>query len=86
MDMLDNLVLDTDSYKPSHIFQFPQKTTNAFYYLESRGGRYGSTVFFGLQILLETLAKRVTKENVEEAAEFLQLMVNHSTRKLGCTL
>lgn len=71
--MLYNMLLDTDSYKFSHWKQYPPKTTNAFFYLESRGGRYCETVFFGLQyILKEYLSKPVTAEMVEEAKAFAE--------------
>ncbi|MGH1560632.1 nicotinamide phosphoribosyltransferase domain-containing protein [Caulobacter segnis] len=49
--MFDNLVLNTDSYKASHWLQYPPGTTGAFSYVESRGGRYDRTVFFGLQAI-----------------------------------
>jgi nicotinamide phosphoribosyltransferase len=67
-----NLILDTDSYKISHYKQYPFgdnfKTTGMFSYLESRGGKWDSTVFFGLQyILKEYLSKPVTMADVEEA-------------------
>lgn len=66
-----NLILDTDSYKFSHWLQYPPGTSKMFSYLESRGGKYGQTLFFGLQyILKEYLSKPITKEMVEEAAEF----------------
>ena len=47
-----NLLLDTDSYKASHWLQYPPGTEGMYSYLESRGGRYGQTLFFGLQYLL----------------------------------
>jgi len=63
-----NPILKTDSYKASHFLQYPPDTTNMYSYLESRGGRYGSTVFFGLQYyLMEHLSERVTLADVEEA-------------------
>jgi nicotinamide phosphoribosyltransferase len=66
-----NIILDSDSYKASHWMQYPPGTRGLYSYLESRGGRYGQTVFFGLQYYLkEYLTRRVTKENVEEAAAF----------------
>ena len=66
-----NPLLDTDSYKMSHWLQFPPNTTNMFYYLESRGGRYGQTIFFGLQyILKEYLDITITEEMVLEAEAF----------------
>lgn len=70
-NMLDeNPLLDTDSYKASHYLQYPPGTTSMFSYVESRGGKYDSTVFFGLQYLLKILSKPVTVEMVEEAKEF----------------
>lgn len=69
--MKSNLILDTDSYKSSHFLQYSPRTSAMFSYLESRGGRYGSTVFFGLQYLLkEYLTTPVTKEDVDEAEAF----------------
>ncbi|WP_102127756.1 nicotinate phosphoribosyltransferase [Deinococcus planocerae] len=68
-----NLILDTDSYKSSHFLQYPPETTRLFSYLESRGGRYPATRFFGLQYLLDRyLTRRVTRENVEEARALIE--------------
>jgi nicotinamide phosphoribosyltransferase len=47
--MKKNLILDTDSYKLSHYKQYPPATEQVFSYIESRGGVFDSTVFFGLQ-------------------------------------
>lgn len=67
----NNILLDTDSYKASHWLQYPENTTAMYSYLESRGGKFSSTVFFGLQYYLKKyLSRPITKENVEEAAEF----------------
>lgn len=72
--MFDNLVLNTDSYKASHWLQYPPGTTGAFSYVESRGGRYDRTVFFGLQAILKAeLGKPVTHAMIDEAAELLAL-------------
>ncbi|GHF53241.1 nicotinamide phosphoribosyltransferase [Deinococcus metalli] len=69
----DNLILDTDSYKSSHFLQYPQGTTRLFSYLESRGGKYPATRFFGLQYLLDRyLTRRVTAEMVEEARAVIE--------------
>lgn len=66
-----NLLLDTDSYKASHWLQYPRGTEGMYSYLESRGGRYGQTLFFGLQYLLrEYLTRRVTARDVDEARVF----------------
>lgn len=70
---MSNLILDTDSYKASHYLQYPPGTTNLFNYLESRGGSYDKTVFFGLQYLLqEYLSKPVSRADVLEAAKFFK--------------
>lgn len=69
----DNLILDTDSYKSSHFLQYPQGTTRLFSYLESRGGRYPQTRFFGLQYILDRyLTTRITAEMVEEARTLIE--------------
>lgn len=69
--MKNNLVLNTDSYKASHWLQYPPNTEKIFSYIESRGGVYDKTVFFGLQAFIkEYLLTPVTVEDVEEAAEF----------------
>lgn len=68
----DNLLLMTDSYKLSHYVQYPPGTTNVYSYLESRGGKFGWSEFFGLQYLLKKylVGKVVTQEKIDEAAEF----------------
>jgi nicotinamide phosphoribosyltransferase len=64
------LVLNTDSYKTSHYLQYPPGTTKVFSYIESRGGVYDRTVFFGLQyILKEFFSKPVTAQDVALAGE-----------------
>jgi len=69
---INNPILSTDSYKFSHYKQYPPKTTKVFSYIESRGGKFPSTIFFGLQMLLkETLSKPITKEMVIEAKEYV---------------
>ena len=61
-------LFDTDSYKVSHYRQYPPETTSMFSYIESRGGEYDETLFFGLQYYLkEYLSHRVTVEEVEKA-------------------
>jgi nicotinamide phosphoribosyltransferase len=70
MKCLDNLLLNTDSYKASHWLQYPPNTDATFFYVESRGGLYDRTVFFGLQaILKEYLAKPITHADVDEARD-----------------
>ena len=66
-----NPLLDTDSYKASHWLQYPPGTSGMFSYVESRGGRYPATVFFGLQYILKQYLN-ITIEDwmVEEAKAF----------------
>lgn len=51
--LIVNRLLLSDSYKVSHYKQYPPNTTNIYSYLESRGGKFKKTVFFGLQYLLK---------------------------------
>lgn len=67
-------LFDTDSYKVSHYLQYPPGTNSMFSYIESRGGEYYETVFFGLQYYLkEYLTHRVTVEEVKKAKEFFDV-------------
>ena len=71
--MHTNIILDTDSYKASHWLQYPPGTTGLYSYFESRGGRFGSTVFFGLQqVIKEYLTTPFTLADVEEAKAFFE--------------
>ena len=70
MHWLENPILNTDSYKASHWLQYPPNTDATFFYVESRGGLYDRTVFFGLQAIVKAyLADPVTHEHVDEARE-----------------
>lgn len=72
MHYLDNLLLNTDSYKASHWLQYPPGTDAAFFYVESRGGVYDQTVFFGLQsILKEAINRPVTHADIDDAKALL---------------
>lgn len=63
-----NIILDVDSYKVSMKDQYPPNTTGVYSYIESRGGEYDRTVFFGLQAYLkEYLANPITQEDIDEA-------------------
>lgn len=68
-----NLVLATDSYKFTHWKQYPPGTQFVYSYLESRGGMFEQTLFFGLQYyLLEYLQGVViSEEDVIEARNFV---------------
>lgn len=68
---MNNIILNTDSYKASHWLQYPPGTTKIYSYIESRGGEYDKTVMFGLQMFLqEYLSKPITLDMINEAEEF----------------
>lgn len=65
----ENLILKTDSYKPSHWRQYPPGTRGIYSFFESRGGDFDRTVFFGLQYILKRHLEgvRVSAKDIEEA-------------------
>ena len=67
----ENLILKTDSYKVSHWRQYPKGTSSVLSFLESRGGQFPESVFFGLQYLIKRhlLGAVVTAEDIAEARE-----------------
>lgn len=67
-----NIILNTDSYKCSQFNQYPQGTEYVYSYIESRGGAWDSTVFFGLQAFIkEYLLEPITMEDIDEAEEII---------------
>lgn len=60
-----SLIVDTDSYKVSMWKQYPPKTEYVSSYIEARGGRFDSAVFFGLQAFLKKLERPITADEVE---------------------
>jgi nicotinamide phosphoribosyltransferase len=72
MKLSKNLILNTDSYKVSMFKQYPVGTTGVYSYIESRGGRYDQTVFFGLQAFIkEYLLEPITQADIDIADEIL---------------
>ncbi|XP_014673125.1 PREDICTED: nicotinamide phosphoribosyltransferase-like [Priapulus caudatus] len=71
----ENIILQTDSYKVSHYKQYPPGTTALWGYFESRGGKFPTTVFFGLQYILKRwlVGPVLNKQMIREAAEFYKL-------------
>ena len=69
--METNILFDSDSYKASHWLQYPSDLTAMGAYLESRGGENPTTLFFGLQMLLQqSFITPITQADVDEAEEF----------------
>lgn len=65
-------ILNVDSYKCSMFLQYPVGTTGVYSYIESRGGRYDQTVFFGLQAFIkEYLLEPITQADIDIADEIL---------------
>jgi nicotinamide phosphoribosyltransferase len=65
---ISNILLNVDCYKHTHHAQYPPGTEYISSYIESRGGAYPVTLFFGLQAyLIETLSKPITLENILDA-------------------
>src|ERR1022692_1210729 len=69
----DNLILCSDAYKYSHPKFYGDEMTKMISYLESRGGKFAETVFYGLQIIFKTHLEGIafTREEVDEAYEYL---------------
>ena len=69
-----NLILNVDSYKTSHYLQYPKATEYLSCYIESRGGKFKNTLFFGLQMFLKKyFCKPITRENIDEAEEIIKI-------------
>ena len=72
MSLLANLILNADSYKASHYLQYPAGTSCVSSYIESRGGRFDRTVFFGLQMFIKQyLLTPITRADIDEAEALL---------------
>jgi nicotinamide phosphoribosyltransferase len=69
--MTNNLLLNSDYYKFTHSILYPKDINIVYSYLESRGGKFNSTVFFGLQYLLKEYftGQVVTQTKINEADE-----------------
>jgi nicotinamide phosphoribosyltransferase len=67
-----NFLLRTDSYKFTHWKQYPPNTTGIYSYLESRGGMFPNTVFFGLQYYLKAYFEgtRFSPADIAHADDF----------------
>ena len=69
MSESEDSILDTDSYKVTHWKQYPLGTEYIHSYLESRGGVFPTTVFFGLQYYL----KRYLSGTVVSSANVIEI-------------
>jgi nicotinamide phosphoribosyltransferase len=73
MKTQENFVLLADAYKYSHHKLYYPGTTKIYSYLESRGGQFDETIFFGLQYFLKYYLEGnvITKQKIDEAESFL---------------
>lgn len=66
-----NPLMNADSYKVGQWLQYPEGATAMFSYIESRGGVYDRTVFFGLQYILQKFVEvQITMDMIDEAEDF----------------
>ncbi|MBB6127415.1 nicotinate phosphoribosyltransferase [Mucilaginibacter lappiensis] len=70
----ENLILLADAYKYAHHKFYYPGTTQIYSYLESRGGLFDETIFFGLQYFLKEYiqGQAFTQQDIDEADGFLQ--------------
>lgn len=68
-----NLILLADAYKYSHHKLYYPGTAHVYSYLESRGGKFDTTVFYGLQYFIKEylLGTAITQEDLNEAKELM---------------
>ncbi|HFD11924.1 MAG TPA: nicotinate phosphoribosyltransferase [Crenotrichaceae bacterium] len=70
--MNNNIILNVDSYKTSHYLQYPPGAEIVSSYIESRGGDYDYSLFFGLQMFLKHyLTQPILPADIEEADDVL---------------
>ena len=64
-----NPILNTDSYKLTHWWQYPPDTRHIYSYVESRGGMFDETMLAMLQYIIKSnfAGKVFTLDDVEEA-------------------
>ena len=70
---MENLILLADAYKYSHHKLYVPGTSQIYSYLESRGGKFEETVFYGLQYFLKEYLQGpvFTREKINEAEHML---------------
>lgn len=73
LDKPNNLVLLGDAYKYSHHKFYEENTSLVYSYMESRGGKFNETVFYGLEMFMKEYIEGVaiTQEELDEAYEYL---------------
>lgn len=74
MKTQENILLLADAYKYSHHKLYYPGTTKIYSYLESRGGQFDETIFFGLQYFLKYYLQGevITTAKIDAAESVLQ--------------
>lgn len=77
----NNILTMTDSYKVGHHKQYPQGTQTVHSFLESRGGQFDYTCFFGLQAMMKKylVGQVVTRDYIDEAREIFAMHFGDDT-------
>ncbi len=85
-DILKSIMTNTDAYKGSMFPQYPKGTEYVYSYIESRGGKYDATLFFGLQSFIKQyLLLPITQDQLEFAADVWEAAGMPSTVAGGST-
>jgi nicotinamide phosphoribosyltransferase len=72
MKLAKNIILNSDSYKYSQFNQYPAGTEYVYSYIESRGGQWLETEYFGLQAFIkEYLTTPVTMRDIDIAERII---------------
>jgi nicotinamide phosphoribosyltransferase len=72
MSISTSIILNSDSYKYSQWNQYPEGTEIVYSYIESRGGEWDATVFFGVQAFLrEYLSRPITQADIDIAEQII---------------
>ena len=72
MNLTNNLILNSDSYKYSQFNQYPPLTEGVYSYISSRGGKFDTSLFFGFQMFAKQyLTRPIHMEDVDIAEEII---------------
>lgn len=75
LNAVENILYVADSYKITHHNQYPEGTTSVYSYFESRGGKFPTVCFFGLQYIMKRwlVGQVVNKQMVQQAKHFYKV-------------
>ena len=70
-DFEQNMILKSDSYKMAHFMMLPPNTHKMRSYVESRGGLFPNTIFFGPQMMLQkNFTRPISNSDINDAEYF----------------